>query len=166
VAILVVASMFHEEMPWLYELGMEAYRVSKDGSFGETPEALERFRRGFHVMSRGPFLKDSDIDPELFHMLEHHLERLIARPPREYRPEPKARAARRAHREATARTDQQTHATNIRVKPKTPDEIRRAFGFYSSLLPQTPSDKELRVLPFGDRRPRSQIVAELFGGIL
>ncbi len=33
-------------------------------------------------MMRGPFLKELDLDPELFHMLEHEIEHLVARPPR------------------------------------------------------------------------------------
>lgn len=82
VAVLVVASMFREDMPWLYELGMEAYRTAKEGSFEETRAALERFRRGFHAIERGPFLKEFGIDRELFHMLEHEIEHLVARPPR------------------------------------------------------------------------------------
>jgi Mn-dependent DtxR family transcriptional regulator len=81
VSILVLASMFRDDMPWLYELGMEAYRVAKKGSHAATREALQRFDHAFHMMERGPFLKDSDIDREMFHMLEHQLERLVARPP-------------------------------------------------------------------------------------
>ncbi|MEO7086490.1 MAG: hypothetical protein ABI442_18815 [Gemmatimonadaceae bacterium] len=48
----------------------------------DTRAALERFRRAFHMMARGPFLKDMDLDPELFRMLEHEIEHLVARPPR------------------------------------------------------------------------------------
>lgn len=87
-AILVLASVFRDDMPWLYELGMEAYRVAKTGSFEATRDALEQFQRGLHMMRRGPFGKEFDFDPEMFHMLEHHLEHLIARPPREYAPDP------------------------------------------------------------------------------
>lgn len=85
-SVLIVASMFRDDMPWLYELGMEAYRIAREGSFEETREALERFQRAFHMMMRGPFLKESDMDPELFHMLEHEIEHLIARPLRGDRP--------------------------------------------------------------------------------
>jgi hypothetical protein len=95
VAVLVIASMFRDEMPWLYELGMEAYRVAKQGSREATRDALERFRHAFHMMARGPFLKESDIDPEMFHMLEHELERLIRRPPRGHEPETEKRSVRR-----------------------------------------------------------------------
>ncbi len=89
VSILVIASMFRDDMPWLYELGMEAYRIAKKGSHEATREALERFRHAFHMMERGPFLKESDIDREMFHRLEHQLERLVSRPPggREAAPE-------------------------------------------------------------------------------
>jgi TIR domain-containing protein len=86
ISVLIVASMFRDDMPWLYELGMDAYRIAQQGSFDQTRAALERFRRAFHMMQRGPFLKDSDLDPELFHMLEHEIDHLVARPPRGDRP--------------------------------------------------------------------------------
>lgn len=53
VAILVLASMFRDEIPWLYELGMEEYRVAKNGSH----EALERLQHALHLTRRGPFMK-------------------------------------------------------------------------------------------------------------
>lgn len=81
-SVLIVASMLRDEAPWLYELGMEAYRIARRGSFEETRAALKRFHRAFLMMMRGPFLKELDLDPELFHMLEHEIEHLVARPPR------------------------------------------------------------------------------------
>jgi len=95
ISVLIVASLFRDDMPWLYELGMEAYRIAKKGSFDETRAALERFRRGFHMMQRGPFLKEMDVDPELFHMLESEIEHLVARPPRGETAPPKPPLRRR-----------------------------------------------------------------------
>src|SRR5258708_25056119 len=95
ISILFLASMFREDMPWLYELGMEAYRIAKKGSHDATREALERFRHAFHLMARGPFLKDSGFDPEMFHMMEHDLDRLILRPPRGREPAPEKPPRRR-----------------------------------------------------------------------
>lgn len=95
IAILVMASMFRDDAPWLYELGMEAYRIAKKGSHEATRHALDRFRHAFHTMARGPFLKDSEIDPEMFHMLDDELERLVLRPPRGGPPEPKPPARRK-----------------------------------------------------------------------
>jgi hypothetical protein len=86
ISVLVVASMFRDDLPWLYELGMEAYRIAQKGSFDQTRAALERFRHGFRMMQCGPFLKESDLDPELFHLLEHEIDHLVARPPRGERP--------------------------------------------------------------------------------
>ncbi len=40
--LLFLASMFREDMPWLYELGMEAYRAAKSG----LPEEVAVFNEG------------------------------------------------------------------------------------------------------------------------
>lgn len=42
IGLLVVASMFREDMPWLYELGMEAYRDTMAGLL-EDAEAARRY---------------------------------------------------------------------------------------------------------------------------
>ena len=46
IALLMVASLFREDMPWLYEIGMEAYRACKGGSPEEAVAARRRFQRG------------------------------------------------------------------------------------------------------------------------
>jgi hypothetical protein len=55
IALLMVASMFRDEMPWLYELGMETYRAAKDASPEEAARAMSRFLRAAEFMERGPF---------------------------------------------------------------------------------------------------------------
>jgi hypothetical protein len=41
IAILILASLCRDDFPWLYELGLEAYRVSKRGGVEHVREALE-----------------------------------------------------------------------------------------------------------------------------
>jgi hypothetical protein len=39
VSLLILASAFRDEMPWMYELGMEAYRMAKEGTREEATAA-------------------------------------------------------------------------------------------------------------------------------
>jgi hypothetical protein len=43
-SLLVLASVFRDSMPWLYELGMDAYRTAKTGTRDQTRKAMERFQ--------------------------------------------------------------------------------------------------------------------------
>jgi len=49
VRLLILASLVREEMPWLYELGLDAYRSRTTGSPEEAELALQRFRRAAEV---------------------------------------------------------------------------------------------------------------------
>jgi len=42
--VLILSSLFRDSMPWLYEMGVEVYRVSKQGTPGELKEAVREFR--------------------------------------------------------------------------------------------------------------------------
>ena len=61
-------------MPWLYELGMEAYRASKAGLSDEAARAMRQFRRAIEVMRHGPLMEEMGMDPKLLHMLIRELE--------------------------------------------------------------------------------------------
>lgn len=84
VGLLIVASLFREEMPWMYELGMEAYRLSKDGSSDEATAARRRFLRAADLMKRGPFgPEEFGFDTKMLHMLVRDLDHLL-----DFEPEP------------------------------------------------------------------------------
>jgi len=70
VSLLIVASMFRDEVPWLYELGMEAYRASKAGLPQEASAARRRFQKAAELLRRGPFpMEEMGYDPEMMHMM-------------------------------------------------------------------------------------------------
>jgi hypothetical protein len=70
IALLMVASMFRDEMPWLYELGVETYRAAKDASPDEAARAMSRFVRAAEFMERGPFHPDEmGISRDVFMLL-------------------------------------------------------------------------------------------------
>lgn len=55
VGILIVASMFRDSMPWLYEMGVEVYRIAKQGTSAELKEAEQEFREAIEFSIHGPF---------------------------------------------------------------------------------------------------------------
>lgn len=77
--LLIVASVFRDEMPWIYELGMEAYRMARDGTAEDATTALRRFQRMADVMRHGPFGPD-EIESEsrmMMHMMVRELDHLL-----------------------------------------------------------------------------------------
>jgi len=78
IGLLIIASMLREDAPWLYELGVEAYRAAKTGSPEESQLARRQFIRAAELLVKGPFhLEEVGFDPRMTHMLirelEHHL---------------------------------------------------------------------------------------------
>ena len=43
--LLIIASLFRDAIPWLYEIGLEAYRTAKTGDVESAREAIRDFRR-------------------------------------------------------------------------------------------------------------------------
>jgi uncharacterized ferredoxin-like protein len=58
IGILILASFVRDDFPWLYELGLEAYRAAKRGNSGNTRLALEAFRDASDFTLRGPFAEE------------------------------------------------------------------------------------------------------------
>jgi hypothetical protein len=85
VAILMMASMIREDIPWLYELAMEVYRAVRAGNADTIEHELMRLRRFSDLIMRGPFMEDfvfGDKDSyvlamEIPRMLEHILVRTL-----------------------------------------------------------------------------------------
>src|SRR6266571_5453343 len=78
IALLLLASMFRDEMPWLYELGVEAYRAARNGTPEEALTARRRFQKTAEFMRRGPFHpEEMGFDPRLVHMLSRELDHLL-----------------------------------------------------------------------------------------
>ena len=77
VRLLMLASMFREDMPWLYELAMEVYRATKAGLADEAANARRDFQRAMEFCMHGPALEEMDLDPEMRHMLMCELEHSV-----------------------------------------------------------------------------------------
>jgi hypothetical protein len=89
ITILMFASLFRDELPWLYELGLDAYRAAKGGTAEDAIMARRRFQRAADMARRGPFLEELGIDPRFLHMALRELDDLI-----EPRGEPELPAAK------------------------------------------------------------------------
>jgi hypothetical protein len=53
IMLLVVASLFRDEMPWLYELAAEAYRAINSGNKLSAKRAIEQYRNAMKMASSG-----------------------------------------------------------------------------------------------------------------
>jgi len=90
VGLLMLVSMFREDMPWLYELAMEVYRATKAGLPDEAARARRDFRRAMEFCLHGPLMEEMDLDPEMRHMLVRELEHsMFLEPPSEEEPKEK-----------------------------------------------------------------------------
>lgn len=88
IALLVVASLFRDDMPWMYELGIEAYHVAKNGTPEEAIAARRRFQKAVELLRRGPFdIEEMGFDPRMIHMMVRDLDHLL-----ESEPEPEREA--------------------------------------------------------------------------
>jgi hypothetical protein len=77
VSILMIASLFREDIPWLYEIGVDAYRQASNGSRNST-KAIHRFLRAIEITRHSPLMEDLDLDdkmirPSLFREIEFML---------------------------------------------------------------------------------------------
>lgn len=92
VRLLMLASFFREDMPWLYELAMEVYRATKAGLPDDAARARRDFRRAMEVCMHGPVVEEMGLDPEMHHMLMRELEHsILPEPPAEEEPKEKPR---------------------------------------------------------------------------
>ncbi len=77
IGILLIASFVREDFPWLYEIGMEAYRTAKLGKPEVTQEALETFGDAAEVALRGSFMKEFGLQSDEARMVLMDLPALI-----------------------------------------------------------------------------------------
>lgn len=93
IGLLIIASVAKDDFPWLYELGVEAYRASKSGDSLEAKDAIRAFRDAAEFTVRGPFMKEMGYYPkearmqleELPMVIDHYmrlLDKSIAKSPK------------------------------------------------------------------------------------
>jgi TIR domain len=76
IMLLIIASLVREEIPWLYELGLEAYRSSEQGNKEKCEYHRRKFIKAVNMTLRGPFPPDEfGIDARMIHMLLREIDR-------------------------------------------------------------------------------------------
>jgi hypothetical protein len=74
IQLLILASFFREQIPWLYELALEAYRAIRNSDRGTATAAYNRYRDAIKSLRRGPFLEMFGGDKMTHMMLMDSLE--------------------------------------------------------------------------------------------
>ena len=61
IGILIVASLVRDDFPWLYELGLEAYRVAKRGNVEQTRNSMEAFWDATEFTIQGSLAEEMEL---------------------------------------------------------------------------------------------------------
>jgi TIR domain len=78
IGLLIVASIFREDAPWMYELALEAYRMARDGSADDALVARRRFLKAAEHLRREPFGHELfGSDSKFIHMMVRDLDHLL-----------------------------------------------------------------------------------------
>lgn len=77
IGVLIVASLLRDDIPWLYEIGIEAYRTAKSGTSKAAAEALRGFQRAVEHTLHGPFMEEFMMSSKESRMMAHELPRIL-----------------------------------------------------------------------------------------
>lgn len=88
VALLVISSLFRDELPWFYEIGMDTYRAIKTGDPVEIDRAMTSFRRTVDFLMHGPIMEEF-MDSKEGYITIRELQRMLERFMHEYLPSAK-----------------------------------------------------------------------------
>ncbi len=83
IGILVLASTFRDELPWLYELGVQAYRAMNTDRPENARDSLRQFSRACELVGHHPIFRDMIRNREIhivIREMDTYLDRLIKRP--------------------------------------------------------------------------------------
>jgi len=92
-SLLILSSMLREEIPWLYELGIDAYRTATTGPPEKARRALRQFQKAIEFSRNFP-PEELGIDSKALYMIVEELEHFLMREPNIER-QPKARTRRK-----------------------------------------------------------------------
>jgi hypothetical protein len=77
IGVLIIASFLREDIPWLYEIGVDAYKTAKSGTPKKAAEALRGFRRAVELTMHGPFMEEFMMSSKETHMMMRELPRIL-----------------------------------------------------------------------------------------
>ncbi len=80
IQFLIAASLFRDDLPWIYELALEAYKAAKLGDAEESLRIQSKFAKSMEILMHTPMLEEMGFDRrmyralrELMPMLDPHL---------------------------------------------------------------------------------------------
>jgi len=77
--LLIIASMLRDDVPWLYELGLDAYRAARDGRHEHARDCLKQFHRVLEFTMHHPIMQDMFMSSKEGHMLTREFEHTLRR---------------------------------------------------------------------------------------
>jgi len=78
VLVLLLAAQFKDAAPWLYELGLDVYRLARTGNVEQTKTAMRRFQRAIRFTMKGPFsAEELGIDTKNFRVIVGELDHVL-----------------------------------------------------------------------------------------
>ena len=77
--ILIIASMFRDSMPWLYEMGIEAYRLARSGANPRAKKAAREFREAVMFAFHGEMASYFIGQNEQMSMISEDIEGILNR---------------------------------------------------------------------------------------
>ena len=83
-ALLIVLSFVREDVPWLYEIGMEVYRAMLTSDRAMVTTAHKQFQATMELMMHGPWSHDLFREDEESFMMSRYLPDMIDRLVSEY----------------------------------------------------------------------------------
>ena len=90
IGILMAASLFKDDLPWLYEMAVEVYRTIKSGDRAAIEKEVPRIHRFAEFLAHGPFVDELTFGSREAHMacveFPRTLERMVERALREKKP--------------------------------------------------------------------------------
>lgn len=66
--LLIVASAFRDDLPWIYELALDTYRSMKSDDPLQAGESLRKLKDTVEMLRRGPFLEMAGLESRGLHM--------------------------------------------------------------------------------------------------
>lgn len=75
--LLIISSLLRDDVPWLYEIGMDAYRHAQKGAWDEAGKAMKRLHRAAKATMRGPWFEEMGYGGREAHMLLRELPMIL-----------------------------------------------------------------------------------------
>ncbi len=77
IGILVTASLVRDDLPWLYEIAVEAYRTIKSGTQKDAQQLMETLDNAIELVMRDPFMEEMFATSKEMHVMMREFPRML-----------------------------------------------------------------------------------------